>query len=115
IALRAIGSRSLVCFSHWRWSEPCAKSSITHVIDFEIAFSIQARVSIAEPGSRSALHAPPREAQNPWIIEASHDLPDRRPPTMYNTECGVIGTMGRIPASRATIPNRGSTNVSELV
>src|SRR5699024_2812878 len=71
IALRTIDSRSLVCFSHWRWSELGAKSSITHIIDFAIAFSIQARVSIAEPGRRSALHAPPREAQNDWIIEAS--------------------------------------------
>ena len=67
---------------------------------------------MAEPGSRSALQAPPREAQKPWIIEASQDFPERRPPTMYRTLCGVIGTIGRIPASRATIPKRGSTNVS---
>src|SRR5690625_6076406 len=84
---------------------------MTHIIDFDTAFSIHARVSIADPGSRSALQAPPREAQNPWIIEASQDLPERRPPTMYSTLCGVIGTIGRTPASSATIPNRGSTKV----
>ena len=79
---RTICSRSLVCFSHFWREEFGAKSSTIHIIDLEIAFSIHAIESIAEPGRRSLVHVSPRDCQNCAIDAASQDLPERRPPAM---------------------------------